>query len=118
MATYSRILLSGSTNGKPVQVTATSSPGTTIHTALTGTTGYDEIYIWASNVTSSAATLYIQWGGTTDPDNDLVNALSIPANSAPIPIATGQVLNNGLLVKAWSGTTNAINLTGYCNRIQ
>ncbi len=118
MATYSRQLLSASTNGMPVPVVATSSPGTTIHTSLTGATGFDEIYLWASNVTATAATLTLQWGGTTDVTNDLCWAVSIPANSPPIPIATGQVLNNSLIVKAWSGTASAINLTGYVNRIQ
>ena len=118
MATYSRQLLSGSTNGLPVPVAATASPGTTIHTAIAGTSAFDEVYIWASNVTGASATLTVQWGGTTDPTNDLVYTYSIPANSPPIPIATGQVLQNGLVIKAWSGTASAINLTGYVNRIQ
>ena len=117
MATYSRILLSGSTNGKPIPVAATSTPGTTIHTAVSGTSSFDEIYVWASNVTGSAATLTIEWGGTTDPGEHMVKAVSIPANSPPIPIVTGQVLNNGLVMKAFSGTGSAINLTGYVNRI-
>ncbi len=38
MATYSKVLLSGSTNGKQIKVAATATPGTTIHTAVTGTT--------------------------------------------------------------------------------
>lgn len=118
MATYSRILLSGSTSGTPIPVAATSSPGTTIHTAVSGAQSFDEIYFWASNVTSAAVALTVQWGGTTDPTNDLVYQYVIPANSPPVPIATGQVLNGGLLVKAWCGTASAINLTGYVNRIQ
>lgn len=118
MATYSRQLLSASTNGLPVVVAATATPGTTIHTAIAGTTSYDEVYMWVSNVTASAATLTVQWGGTTDPTNDMVYQYSVPANSPPIPIATGQVLQNGLLVKAWSGTASALNITGYVNRIQ
>ncbi len=117
MATYSRLLLSGSTNGRAIPVAATATPGTAVHTAVAGTSSFDELYLWASNVTGSAATLTIEWGGVTDPGDHLVKAVSIPANSPPIPIATGQVLNNGLLVKAFSGTTNAINLTGYVNRI-
>ena len=63
MATYSRVLLSGSTNGKPIPVAATATPGTTIHTAVSGTSSFDEVYAWASNVTGSAATLTIEWGG-------------------------------------------------------
>ena len=118
MATYSRTLLSGSTNGKPIPVVATATAGTTIHTAVTGTTSFDEVYLWVSNVTASAATLTIEWGGVTDPGNHSVKGLSIPANSPPIPIMTGQVLNNGLVIGAFSGTGSALNITGYVNRIQ
>jgi len=117
MATYSRILLSGSTNGRAIPVVATATPGTAIHTAVTGTAGFDELYLWASNVTAATATLTIEWGGVTDPGDHMTKAISLPANSPPIPIVTGQVLNNGLLVKAFSGTASAVNVTGYVNRI-
>lgn len=84
---------------------------------MTGTTSFDELYLWASNVTAAAATLTIEYGGVLDPGDHMVKAITIPANSPPFPIVTGQVLNNGLLVKAFSGTASAINLTGYVNRI-
>lgn len=116
MANYARVQLSGSTNGIPIPVVATSSPGTTIHTTPAAN-AIDEIYFWASNVTNTAAYLTVQWGGTTDVTNDLVWEYSIPANSPPVPIATGQILQAGLIVKAWSGTASAINLTGFVNRI-
>jgi len=117
MATYSRILLSGSTNGREIPVAATATPGTAIHTAVAGTASFDEVYLWASNVTASAATLTIEWGGVTDPGDHVTKACSIPANSPPIPILTGQVLNNTLLIKAFSGTASAINVGGFVNRI-
>jgi len=117
MASYSRVLLSGSTSGKPIPVAATATPGTTIHTAVSGASSWDEVYIWASNVTASAATLTIEWGGVTDPGQLSVKAVSIPANSPPIPIMTGQVINGGLTIGAFSGTASAINITGYVNRI-
>lgn len=117
MANYSRLMFSGSTAGLPIAVSSTATPGLTIHTAVTGTVSFDEVYLYAANVSAAAATLTVQWGGTTDPASDLVYQISLPANSPPIPIATGQNLNNALVVKAWSGTTNAINLTGWINRI-
>jgi hypothetical protein len=116
MANYSRALLSGSVSGSPIVVVATSSPGTLIHTTLVG--AIDEVYFVASNVTNAAATLTIQFGGTNDPTDDLVFEYSIPANSPPIPIATGQNLTGARVVTAWSGTASAINITGYVNRIQ
>ena len=117
MATYSRALLSGSTSGRPIPVAATSTPGTLVHTAVSGATSFDEVYVWASNVTGSAATLTLEWGGVLDTTDLITKALSIPANSPPIPIITGQTLNGGLSVRAFSGTASALNITGYVNRI-
>ena len=117
MATYSRVLLSGSTSGREIPVAATATPGTLIHTAIAGSTAFDEVYLWASNVTAASATLTLEWGGVTDPGDHLVKALSIPANSPAIPVITGQVLNGGLVLRAFSGTASAINVGGFCNRI-
>jgi hypothetical protein len=118
MASYSGNPLSGSTNGRPIVVAATSTPGTTLHTAVSGTAAFDELYLWASNVTNAAATLTVEFGGTSDPGDHIVKAYSIPANSLPIPIATGQRVQGGVSIKAFSGTGSAINITGYYNRVQ
>lgn len=117
MASFSIALLSGSTDGKPIPVAATATPGTLLHTAIASTTGFDEVYLWASNVTGSAATLTIEWGGVTDPGSHFVKALSVPANSQSVPIATGQRVNNGMVIRAFSGTGSAINIVGNVNRI-
>lgn len=117
MASYSRQLLSGSTNGRAIPVAATATPGTVVHTAIAGTTSFDEVYAWVSNVTAASATLTLEWGGVTDPGDHMVKAFSIPANSPPIPIVTGQVLQNGLIVRAFSSVASALNITGFVNRI-
>lgn len=115
MATTTRIILSGSTSGKPIPVAATATPGTTIHTVASAP-GYDAVFLFASNVTAGAATLTVEFGGTSDPGDHLVKAYSVAANSAPVPIATGQQLTGGLVIKAFSGTASAINITGYALR--
>ncbi len=46
-----------------------------------------------------------------------MNTYSIPANSAPIPIALGQRLSGAVVVRAFSGTASAINVTGYSNLV-
>ena len=117
MATYTRRLLSASTNGRPVVVAANATPGTTLHAAVSGTTAFDEIYLWASNVTASSATLYVEWGGATDPGDLLVKNFSIGPNSGPVPIATGIVLNGNVSVAAFCTAASAINITGFINRI-
>ena len=100
-----------------IPVVAIATAGTLIHTAIAGAAAWDEIYAWVSNITAAAATLTLEWGGVTDPGDHLVKALSIPANSPPIPIATGQVLNGALVLRAFSGTASALNISGYVNRI-
>lgn len=117
MASYSKEILSGSTSGRNIPVAATATAGTLIHTAIAGATSKDELYVWAANVTTAAATLTLEFGGVTDPGDHLVKALVIPANSPPIPVVTGQVLNGGLVLRAFSGTASAINLSGFVNRV-
>lgn len=118
MPTFTRLVLSGSTNGLPVPVVATATAGTLIHTATASAWASDEVYLWVSNVTGAAATITVEWGGVTDPASHLTKALSIPANSGPTLLANGIALAGGLPVRAFSGTASALNLTGYVNRIQ
>jgi hypothetical protein len=75
------------------------------------------VWMFASNVTAVAATLTIEWGGVTDPTHLSIKAYSIAANSAPIPIMTGQVIKNAKVIKAFSGTASAINITGYAIQV-
>ena len=117
MATFSRILLSGSTSGRPIKVVATSTPGTTIHTAVAGATSFDEIYLWVTNTDTVTRALTIEWGGTTDPDDLIAKTVSLTANSAPYPIITGLNLNGGLVVKAFGSSANILLIDGYVNRI-
>lgn len=116
MAVFSGSVLSGSTNGRPIPVAAVATPGTNIHTA--GATGYEEVYLFASNVTASAATLTIEWGGVSDPGDHMTKAYSIPANSPPVPVAVGQRIAGGLSIKAFSATGSAINITGWANLVR
>lgn len=113
----SKIKLSGSTDGKPIHISGTATGSSnTIHTAQSGTSFLDEIWLWVTNRSASAATLTIEWGGVTDPDHLLCKAVSIPANSGPVCIAPGLVLQNSLVVKAFAGTTNVLGLQGYVIR--
>jgi hypothetical protein len=115
MATFSRELLSGSTDGKGILVAATATPGTTIHTAHAS--AKDEVYLWVSNLDASAVTLTLEYGGVTDPDDLLVKQLSIPANSPPIPLVAGLTLTNSKVVKAFASSANKLIIAGHVNRI-
>ena len=111
-----RQLLSASTNGKAIKVVATASTGTTIHTAVSGTTSWDQVWVWASAPTATAAiNLTLEWGGTTSPDN--LTVIPIPPAFGQVLVVPGWLLNNSLVFTAFAGSANLITLTGYVDRI-
>lgn len=116
MSTFSRAALSGGANGLMVPVVATSSPGTTVHTAVatTGADNWDEIYLWAVNSTTAAVKLTVQWGGTTSPANDM--EVTIPGEAGLYLVVPGLPIQNGLLVRAFAGTASVVNVAGYVNQ--
>ena len=113
MATFTRVVLSGASDGKAVLVAATSTAGTTIHTAHS--TSIDEVWLWAYNSHTADVLLTIEFGGATAPDNNI--KVTIPYKAGLIAVVPGLCLTNSLTVKAFAGTTNVITLSGYCNRI-
>lgn len=113
--TVSRIPLSGSTNGRGVKVSATSSAGTTIHTATSSASDCDVITMYAYNSSASAVTLTLQWGGTTSVDDDI--KLSIPSLSGLTLVVPDLVLRNSLIVKAYAGTADVVTIHGFVNRV-
>jgi hypothetical protein len=118
MATFSKIALSGSTDGKLIQVAATSSAGTTIHTGSATATTFDEIWLYAVNSDTSARKLTIEWGGTSSPA-DLIEQ-TIPAESGLFLIVAGLVIKGNaspLVVRAFCATSSVVNIAGYVNRI-
>lgn len=115
--TYEARLLSGSSNGDPIAIAATATPGTTIHTAVSGTTSMDEVYAFFSNNSDDYVTVTIEWGSTTATTGALVSAYTLPPRSLPIPIGTGQRTQNGNVIAAFASVTNVVVCTGWVNRI-
>ena len=114
MATFSKELLSGSTNGKNVKVVATATAGTTIHTATSGTSNLDEVWLYACNTDASDVKLTIEYGGTTSPDD--LTEVTISAESGWTLVIPGLLLQNSLVIKAFAATANVIEVNGYVNR--
>jgi len=115
MATFTKLLLSGSTNGKAILVAATASPGTIIHTAVAGTSSLDEIWLYAVNSSDTPVKLTIEWGETTAPNGNI--EVTIPGESGLTMVAPGLLLQNSLVVRAFADTANVICIHGYVNRI-
>ncbi len=115
MATYAKQLLSGSTNGKGILVVATATAGTTIHTAVSGTSDLDELWVYAVNSSDADVKLTLEWGEATDPNGNIEQ--TVPAESGLMLLAPGLLLQNSLVLKAFAGTTNVVVIHGYANRI-
>jgi hypothetical protein len=113
MATYTKVKLSGSTDGKAIKVAATASAGDTIHTAHA--TALDEIWIYAYNGHTTTVELTLQVGGTTSPDNDI--KVTLASKTGHILVLAGLILTNSLVLKAYAATTNVVTLQGFVNRI-
>ena len=118
MATYTKVKLSGSTDGRAIKVAATATAGTTIHTGSTTATTYDEIWLYAQNTDTSAVKLTIEWGGTTAPD-DLIE-VTVQPEAGLVCIAPGLLLKGNataLIVRAFAATANVITIHGFVNQI-
>jgi hypothetical protein len=115
MATFSKQLLSGSTNGKAIKVAATATAGTLIHTAVTGTSNLDEIWLYAINTSGSNVKLTLEWGEATAPDGNI--EVTVSPEAGLVCLTPGLLLQNSLVVRAFAGTTNVITIHGFVNRI-
>ena len=118
MATFTKQILSGSTDGKAIKVAATATPGTTIHTGSTTTTTLDEIWLYAMNTSSTNSKLTIEWGEATAPDGNI--EVTVLAEAGLVCITPGLLIKgNGsaLVVKAFAATANVITIHGFVNRI-
>jgi len=118
MATFEKIKLSASTDGRAVKVGATATPGTLIHEGSATATTYDEIWLYAMNSDTSPRKLTIEWGGVSVPD-DLIE-ITIPAESGLTLVVPGLVIKGNateLEVKAFCPTADVVTIHGYVNRI-
>jgi len=116
MTTYVKNKLSDSTNGRGIKITQTGTPGDDLHTAVTGTTDFDEIYIYAVNSDSADKKLTIEFGGVSTPD-DLIE-ITVKGESGLVLIIPGFLLNNALDVAAFCETANVVMIHGYIHEIR
>lgn len=118
MPTFTKRILSGSTDGRAIKVAATASSGTTIHTGPTSTSALQEIWLYAVNSDTTARKLTIQWGGTTSPDDEI--ELTVPAESGLVLVTPGLLIKGNataLVVRAFAATANVVCIHGYVNEI-
>ena len=116
MATFTKSILSGSTDGRGIHVNDDTTPGVLIHTG--SATDVHEIWLYATNYDTTARKLTIEWGGATA-GGDIIE-LTIAAESGLVLVVPGLLIKGNataLVVRAFAATTSAINIFGYVNKI-
>jgi hypothetical protein len=118
MATFSKTILSGSTDGKQIKVAATATAGTLIHTGPTNTAHLHEVWLYAVNTSASDVKLTVEWGGVASPDDHI--EYTVKAENGLYLIVPGLLIKGNataLVVRAFAATTNVICISGYVNVI-
>jgi hypothetical protein len=114
-ADMTTIALSGSTRGRPIQIAATATLGTTIHTATTTSGQLDRLFLWLTNTSSSAVTVTIEFGAA---GTGLNVKIVVPANETVLAI-DGAVIGGAATdtVTAFASVTNVVNAFGRVERL-
>ena len=118
MATFSKSVFSGSTDGKGIKVAATATAGTLIHTGSTTAATLHEVWLYAVNSSGTDVKLTIEWGEATAPDGNV--EYTVKAENGLYLIIPGLILKGNataLTIKAFAGTANVIVVHGYVNVI-
>ena len=118
MPNYTATTLSAATSGQLIKITATATPGTTIHTATTfdAPEGVDEVYLWAGSTSASNVNLTLQVTGQGLEDRS-INMQIPPAYSGPLPVLAGHRVCDGVVVTATASVADRIVVWGHVNRI-
>jgi len=118
MATFSKSILSASTDGKGIKVVATATAGTTIHTGSATAATLHEVWLYAVNTSASNVKLTVEWGEATAPDGNI--EFTVPTEAGLYLIVPGLILKGNatpLVIKAFAATANVIVMHGYVNVI-
>ena len=116
MASYSKKKLTGSIYGKGIKVSSVSSSSPTlVHTSVSGTTDFDELWLWAYNdhTDTQPVNLTVEFG-TTDKTKI---TMAIDPRKGLFLVCPGLPLQFGITVNAYAEIADKITLYGFSNRI-
>ena len=104
-------ILSGSTKGAPIQITATGTPGTTIHAA--SATGTTKLWVYLTNTSDNPVTVTIELGGS-----GLGNEVDVivPAHDVILALG-GAAVDNSVATAAYADTASVVNAFGYVENL-
>ena len=119
MATFSKMALSGGSDGLGITVVATATAGTLIHTASTTATTIDEVWLYAVNTSATARTLTIEFGGV-NATKDLIQQSIAVTPSGLVLVCAGLIIQGNAtakIVRAFASAASVVEIFGFVNRI-
>lgn len=120
MATYSKEILSQSVNGKAINITATGTSTTLIHTTPSSSSSMDEVWLYATNSSAADITFNLLYGGTNFTTDILFEGV-IEAHAGSVLVCQGLIAKGdgttGFSIYGNSTSASGINIFGYVNRI-
>ena len=119
-STFTKIPLSGSTDGRGIHIDDNATAGKTIHTGSATATTLDEIWLYAANIDSTARTLTIEFGGVSV-TKDLIQQSIGVTPSGLVLVCAGLILRGTgaavTKVSAFASAASKIEIFGFVNRI-
>ena len=129
MGTFSKIVLSGSSDGKPLAVSGTAPTlGVVVHTGITGNTdAFDEVWVYAFNNATTDRDVTLHWGasgGSAAAGDDAAiganQVFTVPARDGDYLLCPGHIMRgqNTLLAfdTANPNATGGVAVNGWVNR--
>jgi hypothetical protein len=117
MASIIKKILTGSTDGLPITVSATTTDTTTIHAITTATANIDEVWLYAYNSSSLTVTLTVVAGGATASG---FFTQDIPGRDGFIQVMGGMTFQGNATsrtIVCGASTSMVVQLYGWVNRI-
>lgn len=116
--TFTKTILSGSTDGKGIPIVATATAGTLLHTGSATPATLHEVWLYIVNTSTTPVKATIEWGFATTPDSNI--EVTIAPEDGLLLVIPGLILKGNatpLTVKAFAGTTNVLVAHGFVNVI-
>lgn len=111
--------MSQSTDGAGVALTSTAAPGVLVHATQSSTGTYDEVWLYANNISAADVSINVYWGSTGS--TNYIGPVIIQAYAGPTLVSPGLVLrgtgSTSSVIYSTASATGSINLFGYINRI-
>lgn len=119
MATFTKVKLSGGSDGRAIKIADTGSPGTLVHTTEISNSIVDEVWLYAYNASTSTVVLTVQFGGTTSVNDDI--KIGVLGTNGLTLIIPGLVLSGDGVsakdIRCYASAANVLTVNGYINRI-